>query len=61
MNIPVLATPMGKGVIPDTSPLVVAAARSTVLGQEMLKLFSSDFWLKVFNHLTPRKKVLEST
>jgi hypothetical protein len=36
MNIPVLATPMGKGVIPDTSPLVVAAARSTVLGQEII-------------------------
>lgn len=31
LNIPVLATPMGKGVIPDTSPLLVAAARSTVL------------------------------
>jgi hypothetical protein len=53
MNIPVLATPMGKGVIPDTSPLVVAAARSTVLGQEMLKLYSLHFWLKVFNTLTP--------
>ena len=30
-NIPVLATPMGKGVIPDSSPSLVAAARSTAL------------------------------
>jgi len=31
-NLPVLATPMGKGVLPDNSPLVVGAARSTALG-----------------------------
>ena len=30
-NIPVLATPMGKGVIPDSSPSLVSAARSTAL------------------------------
>jgi hypothetical protein len=45
MNIPVLATPMGKGVIPDTSPLVVAAARSTVLGQEIITQYVSLKWL----------------
>ena len=33
MNIPVLPTPMGKGVIPDDSSLVVSAARSKVLGK----------------------------
>lgn len=27
-NLPFLPTPMGKGVIPDTHPLCVAAARS---------------------------------
>jgi len=31
-NVPVLATPMGKGVIPDDSSQLVAAARSTALG-----------------------------
>lgn len=30
-NLPVLATPMGKGVISDASPNSVAAARSMVL------------------------------
>lgn len=32
INIPVLPTPMGKGVIPDDSDLVISAARSKVLG-----------------------------
>merc|ERR1712142_43961 len=32
INIPVLATPMGKGVLPDNSPLLIGAARSTALG-----------------------------
>ncbi|XP_023322403.1 2-hydroxyacyl-CoA lyase 1 [Eurytemora carolleeae] len=31
LNIPVLPTPMGKGVIPDDSDLVISAARSKVL------------------------------
>ena len=30
-NLPLLATPMGKGVVPDDSPQMVAAARSTAL------------------------------
>ena len=30
-NLPLLATPMGKGVIPDDSPQLVAAARSSAL------------------------------
>lgn len=32
-NLPFLATPMGKGVIPDTSPKFVGSARSTALQQ----------------------------
>ncbi|KAG5870781.1 hypothetical protein JTB14_035031 [Gonioctena quinquepunctata] len=32
-NLPFLATPMGKGVVPDTSPKCVASARSTALQQ----------------------------
>jgi 2-hydroxyacyl-CoA lyase 1 len=31
-NVPFLPTPMGKGVVPDTSPLNASSARSTALG-----------------------------
>ena len=31
-QLPFLATPMGKGTVPDDHPLSVAAARSTALG-----------------------------
>ena len=55
INIPVLSTPMGKGVIPDDSPLLVGAARSTALAETdtVLLLGARLNWMLHFG-LPPR-------
>ena len=40
LNIPVLPSPMAKGILPDDSQLVVSAARSKVLGTQRSLLIS---------------------
>jgi len=49
-NIPFLPTPMGKGVVPDSHPLNVAAARSTALaGADIVLLFGARLnWILHF-------------
>ena len=49
-NVPLLATPMGKGVIPDDSPQLVAAARSTALeGADLVLLLGARLnWMLHF-------------
>ena len=48
INIPVLPTPMGKGVVPDDCSLVISAARSKALGEFYLK-FTVFCSLKFFS------------
>ena len=49
-NLPLLATPMGKGVVPDDSPQLVAAARSTALeGADLVILLGARLnWMLHF-------------
>ena len=49
-NVPLLATPMGKGVIPDDSPQLVAAARSAALeGADLVLLLGARLnWMLHF-------------
>ena len=49
-NLPLLATPMGKGVVPDDSPQLVAAARSTALeGADLVLLLGARLnWMLHF-------------
>ena len=51
-NLPILATPMGKGVIPDDNPQLVAAARSTALeGADLVLLIGARLnWMLHFGH-----------
>ena len=54
-NLPLLATPMGKGVISDDNPQLVAAARSTALeGADTVLLLGARLnWMLHFGH-SPR-------
>ena len=49
-NVPLLATPMGKGVVPDSSPQLVAAARSAALeGADLVLLLGARLnWMLHF-------------
>lgn len=63
-NLPFLATPMGKGVVPDTSPKSVASARSTALQQAdvILLLGARLNWILHFGRpprFSPNVKVIQ--
>lgn len=54
-KLPFLPTPMGKGVVQDSNPLNVSAARSTALGEaDLVLLFGARLnWILHFG-LPPR-------
>ncbi|KAJ8959662.1 hypothetical protein NQ318_021850 [Aromia moschata] len=63
-NLPFLATPMGKGVVPDTSPKCVASARSFALQQAdvILLLGARLNWILHFGRpqrFSPNVKIIQ--
>ncbi|XP_074031918.1 2-hydroxyacyl-CoA lyase [Leptinotarsa decemlineata] len=63
-NLPFLATPMGKGVVPDTSPKCVGSARSTALQQAdvILLLGARLNWILHFGRpkrFSPNVKIIQ--